>query len=57
MRILETYEAYGTGDPSFDRRNLDRFAAHLRCPPFDEATVQRYLAFAERDGWGHRSAS
>ena len=56
-RMLETYEAYGTGDPSFDRRNLDRFAGDVHCPPLDEATLHRYLAFAEADGWGHRSAS
>jgi nucleoside-diphosphate-sugar epimerase len=52
QRMLRGYESYGGTEARFDTRNLARFASDLPCPPLDEAVVHRYLAYAERAGWG-----
>ena len=54
LENITVYDAYTATDPVFDRTNLKRFASHLPCPTIDEATLHRYLTFAEEDRWGRK---
>jgi thioester reductase-like protein len=49
---IRIYQDYDTSDPHFDTTNLDKFAGHLECPVLDQAVIERYLEFGERDRWG-----
>ncbi|MDP1562063.1 MAG: SDR family oxidoreductase [Pirellulaceae bacterium] len=49
---IQIYRDYDTSDPHFDTTNLEKYAGHLDCPTLDQAVIERYLEFGERDRWG-----
>lgn len=55
QRLFENvsiYESYETSDPTFDNRNVKRWAGHLKCPIIDKAMILRFLEFGKANRWG-----
>ena len=51
---VSVYESYETSDPSFDKRNVQRFAGHLGCPEIGKEMVLRFMKFGEANSWGKK---
>jgi len=48
------YESYEDTDPVFSMENLHAIPGVRHCPPLDEATIHRFLAYGDEDRWGKR---
>ena len=46
------YASYETSEPIFDKRNMDRFAGHLVCPPIDKEMIFKFIEFGRNNNWG-----
>lgn len=46
------YASYENSDPHFDKRNVNKFAGHLVCPPIDKKMMFQFIDFGKANRWG-----